>query len=166
MKSFKNSGKDDFLSSFPSASIDIDTDPLASRCKFNFSYFEVQKVGQNFADLKKETLIELFDKLKEYSKESLDYWRGQRVGKSGTIFATYGGFPARSDFTHPKHVPHQVEWGRFRLDWSFRLCGFTVPKSYNGTIHKGKGYIFCSNTFYVVFLDENHKFYKNASEEK
>ena len=161
MKKFYNSGKSGFLANIPSASIDLESDSLASRCKFNFSYFEVQDAGQNFSDLEKEALSALFEKLKAYSEQPLEYWRNKAVGKSGTVFTTYGKFPSRSDFKHPKHVPHQAEWGRFRIDWSSRLCGFTVPKSYDRKIHQGNGGIFCSNTFYVVFLDKEHKFYKS-----
>lgn len=166
MNRFNNSGKERFLASFPKASIDLESDSLALRCKFNFSYFETQAAGQNFTDLDQAKLGALLGKLQEYSKESLDYWRNQRVGKSGTVFATYGKFPARSDFTLPKHVPHQAEWGRFRLDWASRLCGFTIPKSYDGKIHKSCGRSFCSNTFYIVFIDEDHRFYKSGGESK
>lgn len=166
MNRFGNSKKDKFLTSIPIASIDLDDDTLASRCKFNFSYFEVQDAGKSFSDLTQEAMAELFKKIKEYNKESLDYWRSQRVGKSGTVFSTYGSFPANSDFSQPKHVPHQAEWGRFRLDWASRLCGFTVPKSYDGTIHNSTRRIFCSNTFYVVFIDEDHRFYKSSKEAK
>ena len=166
MKKFDNSSKDKFLSQFPIASIDSEKDLLTARCKFNFSYFEVQPSGQNFSDLDQVRLAGLFEKLKEYSKESLDYWRNQRVGKSGTVFSIYGKFPSRSEFTLPRHIPHQAEWGRFRLDLSFRLCGFSIPKSHDAKVHIGTGRIFCSNTFYVVFLDENHCFYKSGNEAK
>ncbi len=166
MNRFNNSGKDKFINSFPTASLELDTDPLAARCKFNFAYFEVQEAGQAFADLEQEKLAKIFDKLKEFSKESLEYWRTQRVGKSGTVFAVYGGFPSKSDFTKPRHIPHQADWGRFRLDWASRLCGFSVPKNFDGKPHKATGKLWCSNTFYVVFLDENHKFYKSGTEAK
>lgn len=166
MKNFANSGKNRFLASFPDASLELDTDPLAARCKFNFAYFEVQEGSQSFSDLEQEKLALFFDKLKEFSKESLEYWRKQRVGKSGSVFSTYGRFPAKSAFTQPKHIPHQAEWGRFRLDWASRLCGFTIPKSFEGKLHRGSGKTWCSNTFYIVFLDENHQFYKSADEEK
>lgn len=166
MNKFSNSGKNRFISSIPTASIELDSDSLAGRCKFNFSYFEVQDAGQSFSDLSAEDLVKLFDKLKAFGKESLDYWKNQRVGKSGNILSVYGSFPARSDFTHPKHVPHQAEWGRFRLDWASRLCGFTIPKCYDGKPHKGSGRLWCSNTFYVVFLDQDHRFFKSAGEQK
>jgi hypothetical protein len=166
MKSFNNNAKNRFLLSIPTASIEAPDDPLPTRCKFNFSYFEKQPAGQSFEELDQQTLASVFAKLKEFSKESLDYWRNQRAGKSGTIYSVYGGFPSRSDFVQPRHVPFQAEWGRFRLDWASRLCGFTVPKSYDGWHHKGTGRLLCANTFYIVFVDENHRFYKSASEAK
>lgn len=166
MNRFNNSGKTKFLNSIPLASLELESDPLASRCKFNFAYFEVQDAGQAFNDLEPQKMAMLFDKLKEFSKEPLDYWRHQRVGKSGFVFSTYGGFPSKSDFTQPKHIPHQADWGRFRLDWASRICGFSIPKCFDGKAHKGTGKLWCSNTFYVVFLDEEHRFYKSDNEAK
>lgn len=92
MNRFNNSAKTKFLNSIPLASLELDSDPLTGRCKFNFAYFEVQDAGQAFNDLEPQKMAMLFDKLKEFSKESLDYWRNQRVGKSGFVFSTYGGF--------------------------------------------------------------------------
>lgn len=51
--------------------------------------------------------------------------------------------------------------GRFRLDWAGRLCGFVIPRELDGQAHP-KGRRCCANTFYVVFLDEHHRFYKGA----
>ena len=163
---FPNSGKDKFLASMPEASLDSESDSLVLRCKFNFSYFEKQDVGQGFDDLTKEELVRLIEKMKEYGRESLKYWRKQQIGKHGTVFASYGAFPSRSEFKRPKYVPHQVEWGRFRLDWSTRLCGFTVPQRYHGRIRDSDENIFCANTFYLVFIDPNHKFYQGNLEPK
>ena len=166
MTRYSNSAKNSFLASIPTASIDLESDRLAARCKFNFSYFEVQAPGKDFSDLENTTLVNLVTKLKEYGRESLEYWSTQPVGKSGTVFSVYGAFPSKSDFTHPRHVPHQAEWARFRLDWATRLCGFTIPKGYNGRIHKGSGQTFCSNTFYVVFFDPDHRFYRGSDKNK
>ena len=166
MTRYSNSAKNSFLASIPTASIDLESDRLAARCKFNFSYFEVQAPGKDFSDLENTTLVTLVKKLKEYGRESLEYWSTQPVGKSGTVFSIYGAFPSKSDFTHPRHVPHQAEWARFRLDWATRLCGFTIPKGYHGRIHKGSGQTFCSNTFYVVFSDPDHRFYRGSDKNK
>lgn len=159
MSKFPNSGKDKFLLSIPTASIELPEDTLHSRCKFNFSFFEKQAAGQDFSDWSKEGLVSLFTKLKDFGKQPLEYWMHQRVGKSGTVLAIYGAFPANSSFSVPKSVPHQAYWGRFRLDWSARLCGFIIPSQYEGKIFQKGGKMFCSNTFYVTFLDENHEFY-------
>lgn len=160
-KGFGNSGKEKFLDLYRDRkSLDDPTDRLTEGCKFNFAYFDVQSAGQDFSDLDQQKLGKILNKLKDYSKESLEHWKKQPIGKNGTVFSNYGAFPKKSDFTQPKHIPHQVEWGRFRLDWKFRLCGFIIPKSYDGKPHKITGKNFCSNTFYVVFLDENHCFYK------
>lgn len=160
MKKFDNSKKQDFLKALPAASLDSDDDNcLYKRSKFNFSYFEKQAPGQGFDELSKEDLVKIINKIRDFSKESILFWKSQSIGKSGSVYASYGGFPSKSHFTHPKSVPSQVEWGRFRLDLSTRLCGFTIPRSYNGTLRGKNQMVFCSNTFYVVFLDPDHKFY-------
>lgn len=160
MSKFNSSKKGRFLESIPTASLEHDDCPLTKRCKFNFAYFEKQSASQSFDELTKEELSGLFEKLRDYSKESLEYWMKQPVGKSGTVLSIYGAFPSKSKLSHPKHVPHQVTWGRFRLDWSGRLCGFTVPKGMEGTIHNSTRMPFDANTFYVVFLDSDHSFYQ------
>ena len=151
--------KQKFLDDFPQASIELSDDTLAQRCKFNFSYFCKQAAGQNFDEWTHEQLVKLLNKLSEYSREPLSYWAKQKIGKSGSVLALYGAFPARSDFSHPKHVPHQAYWARFRLEQAVRLVGFVLPVAYDQTPH-ANGAVFDCNTFYVVFLDAEHKFYK------
>lgn len=160
-----NSKKMRFLASLPLASVDSPEDTLAARCKFNFSYFTQQEAGQDFADCDQQQLAKLLDKLKDYSKEPLAYWKNMAVGKSGSVLAIYGAFPARSGFTHPKHVPHQALWGRFRLDHAARLIGFVLPANYHEQI-TAQGVRFDCNTFYVVFLDQEHCFYQSPNEAK
>ncbi|MDM8550404.1 hypothetical protein QUF72_10010 [Desulfobacterales bacterium HSG2] len=164
MKKFKNTKKDNFLASIPKESLDSDKQDIADRCKFNFSYFDnSQKVGQDFKDWNKEQLVKFLNKLKEYCKFSLKYWKKQPIGKAKkrkTVYANYGTFPRKSDFTHPKHIPHQAEWGRFRLEDDMRLIGFVIPNDYKGKKSK-KGFYYDINTFYIVFLDEKHNFYKS-----
>lgn len=109
-------------------------------------------------------LVTLLAKLREFSRETLSYWMNMPVGKSGAVFSIYGSFPAKSDMTHPKHVPHEAVWGRFRLDLTGRLCGFVVPKNFDGVEHAVTKSRFDSNTFYVVFLDLEHRFYKGTEE--
>lgn len=164
MSLYNNSQKARFLASIPVASIEAHTDSLTAKCKFNFAYFCVQPAGQAFSDWPVDRLQKLMVKLQDYSRESLQHWRGVPIGrKNGNVLSVYGGFPTKSDFEHPDHVPHEVEWGRFRIDYSVRLVGFILPTKYGDTQHAGTGKRFDCNTFYVVFLDADHKFYKTEA---
>ena len=82
---FANQRQESFLAQlgeFPS--LEDENDKLTRRCKFNFSYFDAsQEAGQDFKDWNYQQLCKLLDKLKDYSKESLDYWRNQRCGRGG-----------------------------------------------------------------------------------
>lgn len=164
MIEISNSKKNSFLSSIPTASLDEDTDNLTSRCKFNFSYMDfTQKAGQKFEDWTNDQLTKLLYKINEYCKEPLSFWTTKSIGsgqKRRNILEIYGSFPRISEFEHPKHVPHQVLWARFRLEYRVRLIGFVIPKKYEQIKHKKTGQYFDINTFYVVFLDAEHKFYR------
>lgn len=162
MSKFGNSKKSNFLKSILTASIDSKDDKLTCKCKFNFSYMDFnQPAGQRFSDWSEDKLIKLLNKLHNYSKESLNYWQHQRIGRGNNkVLEIYGNFPKNSDFEHPKHIPHQAEWARFRIGYNERLIGFVIPKSYKDLKHCKTGYQYDCNTFYVAFLDENHKFYK------
>ena len=154
MSTFKNSGKDKFISKYANkASIDSIQDTLAARCKFNLSYFDVQNASQSFEGWTHEQLVSLLNKMKEYSREPLKYWIHQNV------LEIYGQFPSRSNLTEPNHVPHQARWARFRLEKAVRLVGFTLPDDYDGKQHEGTKKYFDSNVFYIVFLDQDHQFY-------
>jgi len=164
MKKFKNTRKEAFLKNIPCISIDDVKSDLTKRCKFNFSYMDFsQSAGQKFEDWSQEQLAKLLNKLRNYSKESLKYWKNQKVrtgkGKQN-VLEVYEKFPNNSDFIGPKHVPHQIQWARFRLARLPRLVGFLLPDNYHKKEHKGTKEFFDCNTFYVVFLDANHKFYK------
>lgn len=162
MKPFTNQRKNDFLNNLASrpSLFDVNND-LTLRCKFNFSYFDSSQIaGQNFIDWKHKQLHELLDKIREYTQKSLEYWKNERVGKGGLkVLSIYGGFPVKSDFTEPKSVPHQAQWGRFRLGSKLRLIGFTIPTELHKKAHATTGEYYDKNTFYVVFLDRDHKFY-------
>lgn len=156
---FKSLRKDSFLGSLPVLS--LDSGVIADKCKFNFSYFDSsQPLGQDFADWSHLELVKLLEKLKNYTGCSLEYWRNERTGGGGLkVLEIYGAFPKRSGFTHPKHIPHDVLWARFRLENLVRLVGFVVPKSMKCQEHVKMKEPYDSNTFYVVFLDKDHKFY-------
>ena len=166
MSSFKNDKKDKFLAAIPNCSLESDTDKLTEKCKFNFAYFVKQPAGQSFDEWPADKLHKFLNRLKDLSNESLKHWMQQPAGKSGTVLSIYGAFPSKSDFTFPKHVPHQAMWGRFRLDWAGRLVGFVLPNEVRGKEHPKTGERYDCNTFYVVFLDADHRFYKSAKEAK
>lgn len=166
MNLFSNKKKDKFLESVPTESVVASTSTHAARSKFNFSYFSEHPAGQALEDLSADNLRQLYAKLQHFSKEPLSYWKTMKVGKSGRMLSIYGGFPSKSDFSHPPHVPHEAEWGRFRLDFSFRLVGFVVPDHLDGRTQNSTGALFDSNTFYVVFFDRDHRFYKGSDEAK
>ena len=157
----KNKRTGAFLASIPLASILDENDTIAQKCKFNFSYFINDNTGQDFRDWTEKQLYELFDKLKEYSKFPLEHWEKQKLGKY-PLFVKYDKFPTDTDFTLPKSIPHQAIWSRFRLEGDSRLIGFVIPPidEYKDTEQNKSGFRFDTNTFYVVFLDEHHKFYK------
>lgn len=162
MSKYQNSRTQEFLKNLSKQpSIEDLKNDLVVRMKFNFSYFDsTQEYGQDFKEWPHEKLYKLFEKLKEYSKKSIDYWRNQRIGGGGLkVFSTYDKFPTKSKFFHPAHVPHQAQWGRFHIEKKPRLIGFTIPGEFHNKKHAGKNELFDKNTFYIVFLDEKHKFY-------
>lgn len=163
MSRFGNSRRDKFLADLPDASFDGEADTLTKRSKFNFSYFLSDPPGQGFNDWTHSQLVKLLDKLKDYSRESLAYWENQHCGAAGRVLSIYGGFPSKSAFAHPKAVPSEARWARFRLEQSVRLVGFVVPTSLDGRAHSVTKKCFCSNTFYVVFLDRDHQFYQTEA---
>lgn len=155
MSKFRNKRKDKFLNALSELpSLDDLNNDLTTRCKFNFSYFDhSQNAGQKFSDWTDKQLHDLLGKIKDYTAKPLDYWRHEKV------LVIYGRFPPKSEFVHPKHIPHQAQWGRFRLGSKLRLPGFTVPSEFHKTLHNKTGEFFDKNTFYVVFFDRDHKFY-------
>ena len=157
-----NSKKDLFLASIPKISLNARDNDLAQRCKFNFSYFvNSDSAGQDFKDWSQQELTKLLEKLKEYSKFSLKYWETKKVGKY-PVFVIYGSFPKKSDFKEPNHIPIEAQWCRFHLENKVRLIGFVIPDDFHDLVQENNGYKFDKNTFYVVFLDKDHRFYKTA----
>jgi hypothetical protein len=129
---------------------------ISGRCRFNFSYFHSnQEYATDLATWDENNLQQFFSKLRLYSQNPLSYWQQQAIGShKNHVLEIYGAFPRKSGFNHPAHVPSDVDWARFRLDGKKRLIGFTIPKSYcTSDSH------FDYNTFYIVFLDLEHKFY-------
>lgn len=163
MKARRNEAKDRFLRRFTeldNITIDSHAAILKDHLSFSFRYFDSsQSAGQDFAGWDHNQLIKLLNKLKEYCRDSLEHWKNERIGGSGLrVLAVYDRFPQNSGFNHPKHVPDDVQWARFRLEQKVRLCGFLVPED------KVRQHELRKNVFYVVFLDKNHEFYRTESE--
>lgn len=156
-KSFENSKRDKFLAALPTENCEDDMCTLAKKCKFNFSYLTVVEGSYALGEC---DLVELINKLQEFSREPISLWETRDVGhKGGKIFVYYGKYPAHTTFPYPKSVPANVDWGRFRLNDSFRLVGFSIPEELDGKEHPKLGFRFERNTFYCVFLDKDHKFW-------
>jgi hypothetical protein len=166
-KDFSKSKKQQgFLASIPSQNLEDSN--IAIRSKFNFSYLDTNPPGKDFIDFNEQAgnskLAKLVNKLKDFTRESLEHWEREKIGrgkkganKRQSVLELYhDGFPSLSDFKHPSHVPEDVLWGRFRIDNDTRLAGFVIPRCFGD--EKSKQYDL--NTFYVVFLDDNHGFYK------
>jgi hypothetical protein len=156
----KNSRKTSFLASIPTISLDDNSNSLTIKCKFNFSYFDVQNgISQDFQDWSYEELVKLLEKFKNYSEFSLTHWQREKVGKY-SVFVVYDQFPINTDFTKPKHIPHQALWARFHLENMVRVIGFVIPDEYADKAHPKTASRFDTNTFYIVYLDKEHRFYK------
>jgi hypothetical protein len=159
-----NSLSNQFVRSIPETI--IETSKINTKCKFNLSYFdENQPAGQKFSDWTLNTgissLTNLLTKLKEYTQQPLNYWKNERVGGGGLkILEYYGDFPKKSDFNHPRHVPSDACWARFRLGNKVRLVGFVISKDSIKNLTDDEQKKYDRNTFYVVFLDKEHAFYK------
>jgi len=157
---FTNRKAKQFLSGLARDS--IESSDIISRSKFNFSFFDSnQEHCANFDQLAPAQLLELVEKIRHYSRSPLPYWQTMRCGGGGLkVLEIYGDFPRNSDFSQPKHVPHDVRWARFRMDNLGRLVGFVIPPELGNLASEDRRYFLDTNTFYVVFIDLNHRFYK------
>lgn len=158
MSKFKNHLKKGFIESFPETC--LNNSDLNERFKINFSFFDASQAdGSDFSSLSAPQLAGILEKTRVFTRHDLNYWRNQRCGSHGLkIYSDYDSFPRAGTFKHPKAVPHDVKWGRFRLENLPRLIGFTVPSDFKPDPHP-KTHAFDCNTFYLVFIDLEHKFY-------
>ncbi|MGI6394406.1 MAG: hypothetical protein ACOX2F_06720 [bacterium] len=109
-----NRKKESFLKNLPENLIENCLSKFENKINFNFSFFDSSQ-GEDFKDWNQKQLSELLNKLKHYSKESAEHWKRERIGtKNSTVLK------------HPKHIPLDVEWARFRLEGSMRLIGFMI----------------------------------------
>jgi len=154
----QNRQRNNFLENLPKITIENTSEDIKKSLRFSFKYFDnSQEPGQGFSDWECPKLIDLLEKLKEYSKKTKKELLNMRVGAGGLhILEIYGSFPisAKTDFVYPKHVPVDVQWARFRLSSTYRIIGFFISNDNSCKFELD------SNTFYLVFLDKDHRFYK------
>lgn len=114
--------------------------PEEPKLVFNFKDFDAsQSVSQSFEAWQKVgKLADLMVKLQHLSQWSLTEAIAEKQ------VAVYGAFPARSDFRPPKHIAPDVRWA--------------IIKGVKGQKGRVAGYVI-GNVFYVVFLDQNHRFW-------
>ena len=155
MGRYDNTRKKKALKRLDIVSLEDDDNDLTRRSKYNFSYFDhSQAAGQDFSQLSEKQLHDLINSLKEFGKFPLHHWELEKR------LVIYGKFPTVTEFVHPRHVPHQACWGRFRLGNKTRLVGFIIPPQLHGKAHPKTRELYDKNTFYIVFIDKNHLFWK------
>jgi len=161
-KNAKKTSKLDLISRI--VSLADKEEKLSQRCKFNFHYFTKQAAGQDFSGWTHLELIDLLEKIKNFSEKSLKDWEKTPTGSNGAlhILEIYTRFPDNTDFSEPSHIPVEAKWARFRIKQKVRLIGFVIPEGVKP--HEESEVVFDSNTFYVVFLDRDHKFWKTEDD--
>lgn len=151
-KNRKNPKKENALKSFETQN--SLNNNISKFCCFNFKYFRSTENGQSFEEWQGNNILaDLMNKLKEFSQLSVEEL------KQNHRLKIYGPFPTSkcTDFKLPTDLPKNgIKWSSFRITGEKRLIGFFVSKE--AEIDDCKN---IANTFYVVFLDENHKFYKS-----
>lgn len=123
----------------------LDKKSSASEMSDDFFVLSFRQLDRNQGDNwdsweKQSMLAQALDTLTGYCQSSL------RSTVDGKKFTIYDQFPPteKTDFTHPKHVPEDAEWARIHVTGKQCLIGHVVK-----------------NTFYVVFLDGEHRFWKS-----
>ena len=110
---------------------------------FNFKFFRSgEKCGESFQEWQdKGILAHLNNKLKDFSNlKKIELIVNETL-------EIYGSYPNDSEFEQPEDLKnYDISWARFRLDGKKRLIGF---------FYSNKEF---SNVFYVVYLDEKHRF--------
>ena len=163
---FRNTARESYLENFSDIVLLSNSCDIAGRLKFNFSYLDESQEKNGFASfgqLTKEQIEKLLNKLKEFSRSPRQYWEKMHLGSGEhrySVLAVYREWPKETDAEKPKGVPQDVDWARFRLESDFRLCGFFVPTKQDGVEDPKSKIRLDSNTFYIVFIDPNHRFYK------
>lgn len=110
----------------------------------NFNFKDLDSVqcppGQTVEEWQEQGLLSaLIEKLKNLSNMTLNEALQQQQIK------IYGDFPPKSDFKSPKHLKGKVKWSVI-MNVKRQKC-------------RVAGYV-DGNTFFIVFLDREHKFWK------
>jgi hypothetical protein len=92
--------------------------------------------GQSFAEWEKgHFLSKLLERWQAHSSKPMLQCLDRK-------FHRYGGFPAKSEFHHPKHVPPDAIWASMHIQSKQCVGGHII-----------------GNVFHLVFLDWDHKFW-------
>lgn len=118
-----------------SAGTSVKDIPTDETLLFNFKHLDRQQ-GQMFEHWEKNEMLARM--LWRFHGHSSTPMRSIFNDK----FKIYGSFPAKSDFTHPAHVPPDAQWASMHIQGKECVCGHILK-----------------NIFYVVFLDCEHRFY-------
>lgn len=115
------------------------------KLSFNFKFFTYgDHSGQSFEKWQQEEILaDLNNKLKDFSNKSKLELRTDRT------LEIYDYIPHDTEFEIPKvFIGQPIKWARLRITGSRRLIGILLPDEEG--VQK--------DIFYVVFLDEDHKF--------
>jgi rhodanese-related sulfurtransferase len=114
---------------------------------FSFKHFiDVNDVGQSlqaWAEEDGKLLLGLLHKMLHISKQT------PAQATQDSTYTHYGDFPdqSKSDFTCPPHLKDEKNWG--------------VIRNIGGQKARAAGYL-KENIFYIVYLDQDHRFWKSA----
>ena len=131
---YQNSHTKEFTENYPEHI--VETTNIASFVKFNFDFLDVNQTDAGFDrldSLDDKNRLMLLEKIKEFSGASRFDWESNRR------LVIYENIPRGSKAKHPKHVPSDVCWARFRLEGGFRLIGFFIPYSLDQKSYKLSG---------------------------
>ncbi len=118
-------------------------DKNAKKLTFSFKYFrDGEKGGESFETWEDERILaDLNNKLKDFS--GMD--KAELILKS--VLEIFSAYPTDSEFDEPEDLKdYDIKWARLRLTGKRRLIGFFFND------------VKLANVFYIVFLDEKHRF--------
>jgi hypothetical protein len=116
----------------------------SNHISFSFELFCKDENGQHFTQWQEEKILaDLNDKLCAFCCKTK-----QELMNDGTL-EIYDDYPSGSKFSYPSHIQKkELQWARLRLTGRRRLIGVLIQDG------KQREHV----VFYVVFLDENHRF--------